>query len=171
MEASSAIASPVLIAEPLDPRLATMIAMTLVVLIFVIPIASALISAFSHSLVIFLGTCLLSAAGFLVSLQPQPAAIPAAIGIQIGGLLLAIGGMQSRSRLAAVWRAIERLPASPRIASPSTAPHEETGWHEETSVRFAGSALPASIRSLSYCHQKAKRFSIASRTSTNLTSA
>jgi len=121
MEASGE-AINALIVEALDPRLATIIAVTLVVLIFVIPIASVLTSAFSNSSVIFLATCLLSAAGFLISIYPHPVAIPAGIGIQLGGLLLAIGGVQSRRRSAAVWHAIEELFAS---VAPSIVPHEE----------------------------------------------
>jgi hypothetical protein len=92
MEASGE-ASNVLIAEALDPVTATMIAAILVVLIFVIPIASVLTSAFSKSLVIVLATGLLSTAGFLISIYPHhPVAVPVGIGIQVGGLLLAIGG-------------------------------------------------------------------------------
>src|SRR5262245_6920817 len=95
-------ASNGLIAEALDPVPATIIAATLVVLIFVIPIASVLTSALSKSLVIVLATCLLSTAGFLVSIYPHPVAVPVGIGIQVGGLLLAIGEVQSHRRLAAV---------------------------------------------------------------------
>ena len=49
----SAIADSAQIAESLDPRLATIIAMVLIVLILVIPVASVLISVFSYSLVVF----------------------------------------------------------------------------------------------------------------------
>ena len=80
MEVSS-VAGNAPIAEALDPRVATIIAVTFVVLIFAIPIASVLISTFANSLVVFLATCLLSVAGLLISLYPHPAAIPAGIGI------------------------------------------------------------------------------------------
>jgi H+/gluconate symporter-like permease len=114
-------------AEPLDPVLATIIAVTLVVLIFVIPIASVLASVFSKSSVIVLATCLLSAAGFLVAIYPHPVVVPAGIAIQLSGLLLAIGGVQSRRKWAAVWHALEELSAS--VYAPSIVPHEEPSTH------------------------------------------
>ena len=94
----SAIADSAQIAESLDPRLATIIAMVLIVLILVIPVASVLISVFSYSLVVFVGTCLFAAAGLLASSHSLPAAIPVGIGLQLVGLLLAIGGVQSHRR-------------------------------------------------------------------------
>jgi hypothetical protein len=109
-------ANNVLSAEPLDPVLATIIAVTLGVLIYVGPIASALTSVFSKNWVIVLGTCLLSAAGFLIAAVPFQGddllALFAGSAIQVGGLLLAIGGVQSRRRWAAVWHAFEELSAS-----------------------------------------------------------
>jgi len=107
--------------KPFFPIMATLIAMILVILIFIIPIASVLTSTFSNSLVIFLETFLLSFGGFVTSLLSHPIAIPAGIGIELGGLLVAIGGVQSRRRSVAMWHAIDRLPASPSIVPSSHA--------------------------------------------------
>jgi hypothetical protein len=54
-------------------------------------------------------------------------AVPASIGIQLSGLLLAIGGLQSGRRWAAVWHAFEELSAS--VHTPSIVPHEEPSSH------------------------------------------
>src|SRR5215813_1918282 len=117
-------ANNVLIAEPLDPVLVTIIVVTLGVLIYVGPIASVLTSVFSKNWVIVLGTCLLSATGFLIDVHFQdPLALFAGSAVQVGGLLLAIGGVQSRRRWAAVWHAFEELSAS--VHAPSIVPHEE----------------------------------------------
>jgi hypothetical protein len=116
-------AENVLIAEPLDPVLETIIVVTLGVLLYVGPIASVLISVFSKNWVIVLGTCLLSAAGFLVVHFEDPLALFAGSAIQVGGLLLAIGGVQSRRRWAAVWDAVEELSTS--VHAPSIVPDEE----------------------------------------------
>src|SRR5262249_19208981 len=130
-------ANNVLIAEPLDPVLATIIAVTLVVLIFVIPIATVLTSAFSKNGVIVLGTCLLSATGFLIDVHFQdPLALFAGSAIQVGGLLLAIGGVQSRRRWAAVWHAFEEQSAS--VHAPSIVRHEEPSIHtQQIPTQFA----------------------------------
>jgi hypothetical protein len=45
--------------------------------------------------------------------------------LELGGLLVAVGGVQSRRRSAAVWSAIKALSASPSIV-----------WHEESSGHF-----------------------------------
>ena len=118
-------ASNVLIAESLEPVLVTIIVVTLGVLIYVGPIASVLISVFSKNWVIVLGTCLLSAAGFSIAAVhfQVPLALFAGAAIQVGGLLLAISGMQSRRRWAAVWHAFEELSGS--VHAPSVVPHEE----------------------------------------------
>jgi hypothetical protein len=121
MEAS-AIANTAQIPESLDPRLATIIAVALIVLILIISIASVLISVFSYSLIVFVGTCLFAAAGFLASLHSHPAAIPVGIGLQLGGLLLAIGGVQSHRRSVAILFALEQLSD---VVAPSIVPHEQ----------------------------------------------
>jgi hypothetical protein len=122
-------ANNVLIAEPLDPVLATVIGVTLAVLIFVIPIASVLTSVFSKNWVIVLGTCLLSASGFLVVHFQDPLALFAGSAIQVGGLLPAIGGVQSRRRWATFWHAFEELSVS--VHAPSIVPHEEPSSHSK----------------------------------------
>jgi hypothetical protein len=128
MEVSGEVGN-VLIAAPLDPVLVNIILVTLGVLIFVGPIASVLISVFSNNWVIVLGTCLLSAAGFLIAAAhfQDPLALFAGAAIQVGGLLLAIGGVQSRRRWAAVWHAFEELSGS--VHAPSIVPHEEPSSH------------------------------------------
>jgi hypothetical protein len=131
-------ADNVLIPEPLDPVLATIIAVTLVVLIYAIPIASVLISVFSKNWVIVLGTCLLSAAGFLVVHFQDPLALFAYSAIQVGGLLLAIGGVQSRRRWVSVWHALEELSAS--VHAPSIVPHEEPSSHSMPAPKHETSA-------------------------------
>ena len=130
----SAIANSAQIAEFLDPRLATIIAMVLIVLILVIPVASVLISVFSYSLVVFVGTCLFAAAG-LLALHSLPAAIPVGIGLQLVGLLLAIGGVQSHRRSVAILLALERLSD---VVAPSIVPHEQ----EMVSRSFDGGIIP-----------------------------
>jgi hypothetical protein len=119
MEASGGV-SP-LIAEAIDPQIATIIALTLVGLIFAIPIASVPISIFSRSLVIFLAAGLVVVAGFLMSLYPHPAAIPAGIAAELGALLLAIGGVQSHRRRVSASHALEDLLAT--TEAPSIVPH------------------------------------------------
>ena len=50
-----------------------------------------------------------------------PAAIPVGIGLQLVGLLLAIGGVQSHRRSVAILLALERLSGA---VAPSIVPHE-----------------------------------------------
>jgi hypothetical protein len=107
--------------SPVIAEAATIIALTLVVLIFAIRIASVLISIFSRSLVIFLAVCLVVVAGFLMSLHAHPAAIPAGIAVQLGGLLLAVGGVQLHRRWVSVWHALNELSAT--ADAPSIVPH------------------------------------------------
>ena len=70
---------------------------------------------------IFLATFLVVVVGFLMSFYPHPAAIPAGITVQLGGLLLAIGGVQSHRRWVSVWRALKELSAT--AEAPSIVPH------------------------------------------------
>ena len=133
-------ANNVMIAELLDPVLATTIVVILGVLIYVGPIASVLICVFSKNWVIVLGTCLLSAAGFLIAAaHPQyTLALFAGSAIQVGGLLLAIGGVQSHRRWAAVCHAYAELSAS--VHAPSIVPHEEPSSHSHSAAGDPGGA-------------------------------
>ena len=128
-------ANKVMIAEPLDAVLATIIVVILGVLIYVGPIASVLISVFSKNWVIVLGTCLLSAAGFLIAAVhfQYALALFAGSAIQVGALLLAIGGVQSHRRWAAFWHAYAELSAS--VHAPSIVPPEEPSSHREAEGR------------------------------------
>jgi len=71
---------------------ATVIALALMILLFLLPVAAIFVATFSRNWVVILGTLLLSGVGFLISLQPSSASIPVAVGMQLGGLLLGIAG-------------------------------------------------------------------------------
>jgi hypothetical protein len=60
-------------------------------------------------------------AGFLMSFYPHPAAIPAGMAVQLGGLFLAIGGVQSHRRWVSVWHALKDLSAT--TEAPSIVPN------------------------------------------------
>jgi hypothetical protein len=109
-----------------DPQLATIIAFSFFVLFFVtIPIASVLIAAFSKSILIFLETCFLSAAGFLLTWHLDPSTSLVGVGLQLGGLLLTIAALQLRRRLVVLWHPVERQSGSEPIAAFSKAPRKE----------------------------------------------
>jgi hypothetical protein len=105
-----------------DPQLATIIAFTFFVLFFVtIPIASVLIAAFSKSIVIFLETCFLSAAGFLLTWHLDPSTILVGVGLQLGGLLLAIAGLQLRGWLVVLWHSVVAAVIRPSASKKASA--------------------------------------------------
>lgn len=81
------------ITEAIDPGIATVVALSVALLIFILPIASSVVASLSRNLVIFLGTLMLSWGGFLILFLPSPVTVPITVGMQLAGLLLAIGGI------------------------------------------------------------------------------
>ena len=95
--------------EWLAPIIATAIAVTLVISFFLLPITSVVVASFSRNLVVLFGTILLSLGGLLISFHTSSMAIPVGVGMELGGLLLAIAGTRYRKETVHLWNEIERL--------------------------------------------------------------
>ena len=89
------------ITEGIDPNISVTIALILVALIFVLPVAAIVAAILSRNLVTFSWSLLLSLGGLLVTFQPSSTAtILLAICMQLGGVMVGIAGIQSRKRAA-----------------------------------------------------------------------